>query len=66
MAPLFLTVNDSKGTPTTIWYDGNNFYDLNLKQYTGDTSSAIHKAFNNAKSLTLTMGGISIVIELFH
>lgn len=66
-SPLFITANDAKGNHTTIWYDGSNLYNLSNNQlYTPDSNSAVHKAFNNATSITLTFGGISIVGEFFH
>lgn len=66
MSPLFITANDDKGNHTTLWYDGSTLYDLSMRPYNADPNSAIHKAFNNATSITLTMGGISIVAEFFH
>ena len=80
MSPLCITVQDEKGKAYTILYDGFSLKDINtilenigdisnIENWPGfspDPNSSIYKAFKNAKSVTLTMGGISIVAGLYH
>lgn len=65
--PPFLTVYDEAGTPHTIFFNGQTFVDLQQRPLGTDASHvAIMAAFQAAEEVTLTMGGISVVLEFYH
>ena len=65
--PPFLTVYDEAGTPYTIFFNGQTFVDLQQRPLGTDAShAAIMAAFQAAEDVTLTMGGISVVLEFYH
>ena len=65
--PPFLTVYDEAGTPYTVFFNGQTFVDLQQRPLGTDAShAAIMAAFQAAEDVTLTMGGISVVLEFYH
>jgi hypothetical protein len=65
--PPFLTVYDEAGTPHTIFFNGQTFVDLQQRPLGTDASHAqLLAAFQAAEDVTLTMGGISVVLEFYH
>jgi hypothetical protein len=65
--PPFLTVYDEAGTPYTVFYNGETFVDLQQRPLGTDASHvALVAAFQAADKVTLTQGGLSVVLELYH
>ena len=65
--PPFLTVYDEAGAPHTIFFNGQTFVDLQQRPLGTDASHAqLLAAFQAAEDVTLTMGGISVVLEFYH
>ncbi len=77
--PPFFTVYDSDTeTYTTIYTDGANLYDLNdLLMYSAgmagapapiskETHAGIWETFQDADTIILTQGGISVMFEFYH
>ena len=65
--PPFFTVYDEAGTAYTIFFNGTTFVDLQQKPLGTDAShAAIMAAFQAADKITMTMGGISVVLEFYH
>ena len=66
LAP-FLTVYGDDGTAYTIFFDGTTFRDLMGNELGTDASHvALVNAFKTADRITLSQGGISVVLEFYH
>jgi hypothetical protein len=69
MMPPFMTVYDAAGNAYTLYSDGVNLFDLTGAQfnpYGNADHMAIAAAFMQAKTLTLTQGGLSVAFEFYH
>ncbi len=71
MSAPFLTVQDSQGNSHTIFYAGEQvgFCDLTGTPFNPAGSlehAAIYQALLSADTITLTMGGISVVFDFYH
>lgn len=67
LMPPFLTVYDAAGNAYTLYSDGVNLYDLAGNQLGTDAShQAYMVAFATANSITLTQGGLSVILEFYH
>ena len=65
--PPFLTVYDEAGTAYTVFFNGETFVDLQQRALGTDAShAALVAAFQAADTVTLTQGGLSVVLELYH
>ena len=65
--PPFLTVYDEAGTPYTIFFNGQTFVDLQQRPLGTDASHMqLVAAFQAADKITLSMGGMSVVLEFYH
>ncbi len=66
--PPFLTVYNEAGAPCTIYFNGSDFVTLTGEAL--DPTNAEHlaliAAFMAADSITLTQGGLSVVLEFYH
>ena len=68
-AAPFLSVVDATGATHVLWTDGAALYDLagNVFNPAGSMEHyAIYQAFLTAEYITLSQGGISIVLEFYH
>ena len=68
MGAAFLTVTDAEGNTYTVYNAGTaELFDMNGNVLGTDAShAAILAAFQNAESITLSQGGLSIVFEFYH
>ena len=68
MGAAFLTVTDAEGNTYTVYNAGTaELFDMNGNVLGTDASHmAILAAFQNAESITLSQGGLSIVFEFYH
>ena len=71
MSAPFLTVQDAQGNSHTIFYAGEQvgFCDLTGAVFNPAGSlehAAIYQALISADTITLTMGGISVVFDFYH
>jgi len=65
--PPFFTVYDAEGTAYTIYFNGTTFVDLAGNALGTDAShTALFAAFQAAKNITLTQGGLSVIFEFYH
>ena len=67
MTAPFLSVVDASGTTHVLWTDGSNLYDLQGNVFgTQAAHQAIAAAFMTANRITLSQGGISVLLEFYH
>ena len=65
--PPFFTAYGADGTPYTIYFNGETFVDLAGNQLgTVAEHMALAAAFQQAETITLTQGGLSVVLEFYH
>lgn len=67
MTAPFLSVVDSTGATHVLWTDGSNLYDIYGRALgTAAEHQAIFAAFATANRITLSQGGISVLLEFYH
>ena len=63
----FLTVEGADGKTYTVFSDGTNLYDMDMKPLGTDPShQALVAAFAQSEQLVLSMGGLTAVLEFYH
>ena len=65
-AAPFVTVHDAEGNYYSLMFNGSAFVDLQGNTVTPGTHAALLEAFATADEVIFSMGGMSILFDLYH